>query len=216
VNYAPASAGRNLHYPDRRRFGIMFKTLVLAVSFAAATTLVAGQGANTQLQNSGPETFTAFAVDISSTAPRATASAVDIHVDRYSPDADRDRLKAAFKEKGQDGLLSELQKLPVVGYIRTPQSLRYDVHFARQVPQAEGGRKIVLLTDRHMAMWEVANQARSVDYPFTLVELQLDKDSTGVGKASIATKITQSDDGAVELENWSDQPVRLNEVRKTK
>jgi hypothetical protein len=194
----------------------MHKALIVAVFCAAASALPAAQQGMTQTQNSGPETFTAFAVDISSNSPRARATTVDIHVDRYSTDAERDRLMSVFKERGQDALLSTLQKLPVVGYIRTPESLRYDVHFARQVPLAEGGRKVVLLTDRHMSMWEVANRPRSFDYPFTLIQLQLDRDNSGVGKASIATKITQGDDGVIELENFANQPVALNEVKKTK
>ena len=46
--------------------------------------------------------------------------------------------------------------------------------------------------------------------------VQVDKDGRGVGKASIATKITQAVDGTIELENFSNQPVALNEVRKIK
>ena len=38
----------------------------------------------------------------------------------------------------------------------------------------------------------------------------------GVGKASIATKITQQNDGTIELENFSSEPVRLNDVHKVK
>jgi hypothetical protein len=119
----------------------------------------------------------------------------------------------SFKNGGQDQLLETLQKLPVVGYIRTPTSLRYDLHFARQVPNPEGGRKVILLTDRHMAMWEVVNSTRSMNYPFTLIQLQLGADDKGVGKASIATKITQNDD-VIELENFESQPVLLNNVKK--
>jgi hypothetical protein len=123
----------------------------------------------------------------------------------------------AFKTGGQDRLRDVLQDRPVVGYIRPPTSLRYDLHFARQVPLPEGGRKVILLTDRHMAMWEVVNSTRSVNYPFTLIQLQLDKDGTGVGKASIATKISQGgSDDVIELENFESQPVLLNNVKKAK
>jgi hypothetical protein len=193
----------------------MYKAMIAAVVSVAAVTLVSAQG-NRQLPSLGPETFTAFAVNISNTAPRATATSVDLHVDHWSSDADRDRLLAIFDSKGQDALLEALQKLPVVGYIRTPGSLRYDVHFARQVPQPEGGRKIILLTDRYIGMWEATNRPRSIDYPFTLIELQLDKDNQGVGKASIATKITKGDDGTIELEDFANVPVMLNDVKKTK
>ena len=64
-----------------------------------------------------------------------------------------------------------------------------------------------------MAMWEAVNRPRSFDYPFTLIQLQLGPDDEGVGKASIATKITKND-GVIELENFANQPVALNSVEK--
>jgi hypothetical protein len=64
-------------------------------------------------------------------------------------------------------------------------------------------------------MWEAANQPRTIDYPFTLIQLQLNKNDEGVGKASIATKITKTDN-YIELENFSSEPVRLNNVHKVK
>jgi hypothetical protein len=163
-----------------------------------------------------PEKFTAFAVNLNSTRSTGTTSSVDIAIDRWSTDAERDQLKNILKEKGQDALLSALQKLPVVGYIRTPTSLRWDLRFARQRPSGDGGRMIFLMTDRPMSSWEAWNQSRSVQYPFTLIQLQLDKDGKGVGKASVATRITEDEDGTIELENFASQPVMLNDVHPEK
>jgi hypothetical protein len=182
------------------------------VTAAALSFSVAGPAAQSNI--AAPEKFTAFAVDISNTAPRAQTSTVDITINRWSTDAERDRLLTVFREKGQDALLAALQKLPVVGGISTPGSLKYDVHFARQRAEAEGGRMIFLMTDRYIGAWEAANRPRTIDYPFTLIQLAVDKTGRGIGKASIATKITQAADGTIELENFSNQPVALNEVRK--
>jgi hypothetical protein len=162
------------------------------------------------------EKFTAFAVDISNTAPRSNASVVDIEIKRWSTDAERDQLLEIFRAKGQDGLLAALQKLPVVGGIRTPGSLNYDIHFARQRSGADGGREVFLMTDRYIGTWEAMNRPRTIDYPFTLIQLQLDKNDRGLGKASVATQITQEPDGTIVLENFSSQPVMLNEVRPAK
>jgi hypothetical protein len=58
------------------------------------------------------------------------------------------------------------------------------------------------------------NQPRTMDYPFTLIEIHLKKDGTGEGKLSVATKITlNKKDNVVEIENYSTEPVRLNQVR---
>jgi hypothetical protein len=146
---------------------------------------------------------------------RTGASQVDINIDRYSSDAEHETLMAVFKKDGPEALLNALQKTRPVGSIRTPDSLAYDLHYARQVPADEGGRRIVLATDRPVGFWEAANRPRSIDYPFTVIELQLDRNGEGVGKLSIATKLTLS--GTVlTLENFANQPVMLNNVRKRK
>jgi hypothetical protein len=75
---------------------------------------------------------------------------------------------------------------------------------------------IYLITDRRIGIWEATNRPRTFDYPFTMIQLQLDKDGNGVGKASIATKITKTAENTVELENFSSEPVRLNQVKKVK
>jgi hypothetical protein len=180
----------------------------------AAVLAIAGPAAQSNMAK--PEKFTAFAIDTSNVAPRARTSQVDITINRWSTDAERDRLLSVFRDKGQDALLSELQKLPIVGYINTPGSLRYDLHFARQRSEAEGGRMIFLMTDRYIGAWEASNRPRTIDYPFTLLQLNLDKDGNGEGKASLYTRITQTKDGTIELENFANQPVMLNDVKKVR
>jgi hypothetical protein len=184
---------------------------VLAAAVAAVLG-VAVPGAQSNMAQ--PEKFTAFAVDVSNMAPTARTSQVDITINRWSTDADRDRLLTVFRDKGQDALLEALRKLPTVGYINTPGSLRYDLHFARQRPEPEGGRMIFLMTDRYIGAWEAANRPRTFDYPFMLIQLKVDKDGNGEGKASIYTKITETKDGTIELENFASQPVMLNQVKK--
>jgi hypothetical protein len=49
-----------------------------------------------------------------------------------------------------------------------------------------------------------------------LIQLKVDKDGSGEGKASVYTKITETKDGTIELENFANQPVALNQVKKVK
>jgi hypothetical protein len=185
------------------------RTILAAVLTAALGAALSAAQSNM----AKPEKFTAFAVDMSNTAPRTNATQLDIVITRWTTDGERDRLREQLA-KGQDALLAALQKLPVVGYIATPGSLRYDLHFARQRPNPDGGRTVILGTDRYVGAWEAMNRPRTIDYPFTVIQLQLDKHDKGVGKASIATKITQADDGTIELENFSSEPVMLNDVHR--
>ena len=125
-------------------------------------------------------------------------------------------------EKGSGALLKALQKTPVKGRFRIPTarppdphhlSLGLDIRYAWQVPRPDGGRRIVLMTDRYIGFQEARNQPRTVDYPFTLIEMHVDNDGKGEGKMAVATKIDfDKKKKVIELENYSSEPVRLNNL----
>jgi hypothetical protein len=183
------------------------------IACVAAMLLCSGSWALGQ-SNSPRERFTAVAVN-TSTVGRTGAQQVDITINRWTTDAERDRLMAIFKEKGPEDLLAALQKTKPVGTISTPGSLAYDLRYARELPGADGGRRIILATDRPIGFWEAANRPRSADYPFLLIELHLNKTGEGEGKLSLATKLTLNDNVLV-IENYANQPVMLNEVKQKK
>jgi hypothetical protein len=161
--------------------------------------------------------FTAFAVNVDSTTPVPTgAGQVEIVINRYSPEADAARITTTVMEKGPEAVLEVVQKMPRIGYIRTPQSIGYDLRFARKVPGEDGGEQIAIMTDRYITFWEAANRPRTVDYPFTVIELRIDKDGEGEGKMSLFTKITADPrNRTLILENYGTQPVLLKNVRRT-
>ena len=188
------------------------RILGLAVLGWAMLSVIPGQAQT----NTAPLRLRAFAVNMSNIATGANAD-VDINITRWSTEAERQKLIAAFVEKGPTKLLDALQDQKPVGIIKLPNRLGYDLRFARQIPLEDGGRRIVILTDRPMPEWEVREQGRSVDYPFTLIEIHLKKDGTGEGKLSVATMITlNKKDNTVQLENWESEPVRLTNVRVAK
>ncbi len=181
----------------------MLKLSVLVLSLIAA-----GSGAWDQ-SNAQPEEFTATAIVNNNLT--AGAGRVIIRVERWSSEAERARLTAALA-KGPDSLLEALRDMKSVGTIRTPDSLGYDLRYAHQDPGDEGGRHIIIGTDRPIGFWEAANQPRTIDYPFTVVQMELDKNGEGKGTMSVATKIIVRHN-TVELENFASAPVMLNDVR---
>lgn len=157
--------------------------------------------------------ITAFAINMSNIGTGAS-STVQIQVNRWTPDPERDALMALFLEKGADALLSGLQKAGSVGTIRLPTTIGYDLRFARSNTLEEGARQIVLATDRPIGAFEAMNQPRSIDYPFTLIEIRVDKNGKGEGKLSVATKITYDKRSrTVRLEDYASEPVRLENVQ---
>jgi hypothetical protein len=61
--------------------------------------------------------------------------------------------------------------------------------FARRVPGEDRGERVTLATDRYIGFWEAANRPRTIDYPFTVVELRIAPNGEGEGKMSLFTKI---------------------------
>jgi hypothetical protein len=160
------------------------------------------------------ERFVANAISIATPGPTG-AALVEIIVDRWSTDAERDRLINTLVEQGQRELLDALRDLPRAGFIRTPGNLGYDLRYARKEPIEEGGERIVIATDRPISFWEAANRPRTIDYPFTLIEMKLGADGTGEGKISLFTKIIYDKRAnQIVLENYQSQPVSLTKVRR--
>jgi len=150
---------------------------------------------------------------------RAAAGRIEIVIERWSSERERSELIATLREKGSDALLSKLQKMPRVGYIRDANgaSIGWDLHFARERKLEDGGRQIVLATDRPISAWEAFNRPRSADYDFTLADIRFDGDGKGVGKLAVAAKVSSDDKtGRIEIENFSSEPVRLTEVTSTR
>jgi hypothetical protein len=173
--------------------------------------VVGGLAVGVMAQSNSPgERYSASAVDMD----RGTQTQVQIVVDRWSSEAQRTRLLDVLSTKGPEKLLDALQGQPSVGYIRTTSSLGWDLRYAHRTPGEDGGENVVLATDRPIALWETANQTRTLDYPFTVIELHLNNDGEGQGMLSTAAKITRDKKtGDVTIENWGTQPIRLMQVK---
>src|ERR1700752_537410 len=91
--------------------------------------------------NGQPERFTANAVSLSPEYGTGQ-QVVEITINRWSPNAERERLVGVgvLRGKGRDERLKQLQKNKPLGRIRTPDSLGYDLRYAAQTPAEDGGR----------------------------------------------------------------------------
>ena len=190
---------------------LVFAASAVAVALLVPDIRVSAQNATEKFT----EKFTGFAINMNS-GPKTAV--IDFTITRWSTDEERASLLAILKENKNPTapLLKALQKMPKVGYIRTPQSLAWDLRYARQNPLDEGGRQVVLATDRPIGFAEARNQPRSIDYPFTVIEIHLDKTDHGEGKILVGTKIYIDKKNNLVLENYAQQPVRFNEIKPVK
>lgn len=160
--------------------------------------------------------FRAFAVNMQG-GPRSSAGVVDIGITRWSTEAERDALITTLKEKGSTALLDALTKQPPTGFIKMPNTLGWTLYYARQTEMPDGSRKIVLATNRPLRFGEVANQTRSVNYDFMLVEMHFPKSGNGEGKLAGAAKVSFDDKThKIEIENFQAMPVQLKDISEVK
>jgi hypothetical protein len=93
-----------------------------------------------------PLRFTAFNVSM----PTGVAGVTEITIERWSTVGERKGLlefveTAKYGEGGQRKLLDALQKVkPRVGFIRTPNSLGWDLRYAAEFSMPDGTRQIVI------------------------------------------------------------------------
>ena len=132
----------------RRRIAVGALFVVLLISRIPAQT------------HGEPEEFTA--VTIMNNNLGSGAGTVQISVDRWSNEAERNRLGTILREKGPDTFLKALQDTPRVGRIRTPDSMGYELRYAQQTKTEDGGRRIVIITDRPISFWEARERPRTM------------------------------------------------------
>jgi hypothetical protein len=160
------------------------------------------------------EEFSAILTNISNVG-RTGLTPVTIRISRWTPDPANARLLETLRDDGQDAFLRELLDEKPVGSIQTPTSLKYDFFYARQSPLDGGGRRILLITDRPMQIWERLQAAPSRDYPFTVVELRIPEEGNGNGTLAQLVQLQLNGD-ILGIENLATGPMRLSEVKKTK
>ena len=168
-----------------------------------------------------------FVASAPSDSDPAGASRIEILIQRWSTDEERDNLRETLLKDGPDALLAAVHKvlqrpagvvvipgIPGAGArVRTRQAR--NVLFARDI-ETPKGRQVIIATDQYLAFGE-ATKRWSSDYEFTVLDIRFGPDGKGVGKLAppgklVYSKVTES----IELENYAAQPVRLTEVRSEK
>lgn len=156
------------------------------------------------------ERFEAFAVSLGT----GRADVIEIGVTRWSTDAERDALLTTLQEFGQEKLLDSLMKIkPPVGYVRRSGSIGWDTYYARNHVMPDGSRRVVFATNRPVNFREAANNNRSMQYQFTVIELHLNATGEGEGKIVPAAKVTWDHEAKrLEIENYNALPIDLTKV----
>ena len=137
-------------------------------------------------ENAAPERYSAVWAVVGGGAGGSTVS-FDILVNKYNTDDDIKNYAALLSDNGPDALRRALEKEDV-GQLSPTGRVGTQIAIARKLRQ--GDKTIVrVVTARNLSFVELRYSGRSVDYPYTILELVLDKNGKGTGTAIAAAKI---------------------------
>jgi hypothetical protein len=153
-------------------------------------------------------------------APESTIDSkerLNIVIDRWSSDAERDRMLGVIAEKGNAKLLDAFSDVSRIGTLHWPGGLEYAVRYARRVARPDGGADVVLVVERPLWAWwdaDLAKNAVSPDHPFTVVQLRLGKDGKGEGRVSFGAPFASDKIAGVVITDLTKAPALLTDVRR--
>lgn len=170
----------------------------------------------TLAQSEGPAArYSAVAVDMLSPSPGAGTTPLNIVINRWATEAERDQVMTLLMEQGPDALLSAMQKWEAIGSVAATGGVGFDIRYATQSKAADGTEHVFMLTDRPMSFFERRDAGRSTDYPFTLIQLEVQPSGEGQGQIAVAARLrVDKRNQTLVIDNFSDQPVTLRGLKK--
>lgn len=184
-------------------------TLTALALFAAAP-FARGQGA--------PEVYNATAALKTAAGVSITAPVV-ISISGWTTDGDREKAVAALKAGGTTALRKQLAAVPDAGFIQVGQ-VKTPLRFARTLPVGDG--KLVTLATAQPVFHigggaPDAKPADKAGYDVAVVIFQVDATGKGdVGDFSPAAKVKFDERGALVVEDYAAEAVRLTGIAKKK
>jgi hypothetical protein len=150
------------------------------------------------------EVYSARVVPAGAPAPPLS---IKIYISGTTTDEEVHALAAALKNGGSDALEKAMDKMDN-GRVTPPRSTGTKVAVIR-TKKTETGQSIILVTDRPITFAELWRGSRSQDYPFGIIQLNLDEKGNGDGSMIVAAKIKINDDNTIEVESYGMGPSKL-------
>jgi hypothetical protein len=132
------------------------------------------------------------------------------------PEAEADKLLAAFKRGGAAGLHKALAGVPPTGSVQLADGTRTPARITIEFP-TEKGRFITIVTDKPLLFLGAGfpGAKPKVGYDFALVDIELDASGDGSGTLAPAAKVTLNGSAFV-VEDYASEFIRLTGVKKVK
>jgi len=181
----------------------------LTALLVAIPVLVAGSQSQSY-KNTAPESFRANGQ--MSGAQGGVASAIDISVDKYTPDAEHEALVKALQQ-GYEPFLEALRKAPQIGSVKLgPNS--YPVRWARERATDKDHRRIAVVTDKPVYFFGAgaAEAKPTAGYDVAVVEFTVDTVGLGKGSMAPAARVKAGGTSGIEIQDYSGKLIELRTV----
>jgi hypothetical protein len=125
----------------------------------------------------------------------------------------------AAPQTPESSLAAAIQKAPTAGILWTSENAGYSIKYAYRLPQADGGERIILVTDRSVGKWSnlwlPAAAVTPSDYPFSIIELRFNSKGEGEGRGVVSGKVVvDATAKTIALDNYAALPVMLKAVKR--
>jgi hypothetical protein len=144
---------------------------------------------------------------------RNVTSTFTLAINSQTSEQQVQRYLGILQESGQDTLLREVNK-ENLGYFSVGSQVGQRINFVRE-SIVDGRRRIFVVFERWTQFAELRGGYRSLDYPFSVIEISIDpRTGRGEGTFIAAARIRWNTDrrtnqSQVEIENFATFPARL-------
>jgi hypothetical protein len=138
---------------------------------------------------------------------------LQVRIERWSTDAERDQLAAVLAENDPAKISYTLRTGEAAGYLRWPGGLDYTLRYARRTPRPDGGADLIFVADSRVWVWWDAKTDLSVNDPYVVFHVRLDKNGIGEGKVAPASKVRSDKTVGVAMTDFDTRPALLTDVR---
>lgn len=161
-----------------------------------------------------PERYSGVAM-VTGGAKGGKTLSFDFRITRFATDQEAERLAILLKEKGQDALRRELEKLDA-GRINPVMTTGNQISLARK--RKSGPNTIItIVTARDMSFFELNSMSRTKEYPFGFLQVTLNAKGQGTGQIMAAANLRfNKKKGHFELESFGNQYIKVANVRPLK
>jgi hypothetical protein len=158
-----------------------------------------------------PDSYSGVAIGTGGTVGGKTVG-FNFNVSAYTTDDELQSFATLLKDKGQDALLSVLQKQDKGRFLPTG-SVGTQIAIARK--RQHGSETIItIVTARPMSFAELYRSGRSVSYPFGYLQVKINDKGIGTGQIMAAAKLRfDKKSGQYEIESFGNQYIKATNVR---